>query len=294
MQHTKDILSTFSQHEKLAIKVTSDNRHNDLPKEVFDKLVQPHKIHSYLFVFAEHGTLTYGLDMEDIALTDGQFLFALPNQILTPPASIDPEVKYYKVIFDEQTLALLPQQYAFLVNPLKTQVIQADEAARQRIKSVFEILVKLLHSDTLMKEVDILVVYLNVLLTEFNSAYFRQNGEDIITDPRLSKYIEFQIAVETHLTEQHTVNAIANELAMTTNSLYNLVKDFSGISPKEFITHRLMLEARRKLHYSNLSVKELAYELGFNDPDYFSRLFKKATGKSISKYVEELQDLSGA
>ena len=51
-----------------------------------------------------------------------------------------------------------------------------------------------------------------------------------------------------------------------------------------------MIEAQRKLRYSNLSVKELAYELGFNDPDYFSRLFKKSTGKSVSDFLHS-QDL---
>ncbi len=65
------------------------------------------------------------------------------------------------------------------------------------------------------------------------------------------------------------------------------------MSPKDFITNRLITEAQRKLYYSKLSVKELAYELGFNDPDYFSRLFKKSTGKSISEFLVKQQDLSG-
>jgi len=99
--------------------------------------------------------------------------------------------------------------------------------------------------------------------------------------------------VETHLTEQPSINTIAEKLALTTNSLYRIVKEYSGISPKDFFTNRLMIEAQRKLHYSNLSVKELAYELGFNDPDYFSRLFKKCTGKSVSEVLETRQDLSG-
>jgi AraC-like DNA-binding protein len=54
-----------------------------------------------------------------------------------------------------------------------------------------------------------------------------------------------------------------------------------------------MLEAQRRLHYSKPTIKELAYDLGFNDPDYFSRLFKKATKKSIKKYLSDIQDLSG-
>ena len=65
------------------------------------------------------------------------------------------------------------------------------------------------------------------------------------------------------------------------------------MSPKEFVTNRLILEAQRRLFYSETSVKELAYELGFNDPDYFSKLFKKTTGKSVKQFVESIQDLSG-
>jgi AraC-like DNA-binding protein len=53
-----------------------------------------------------------------------------------------------------------------------------------------------------------------------------------------------------------------------------------------------MIEARRKLQYSSLSVKELAYELGFSDPDYFSRFFKKCTGKSVSAFLKAQQDKS--
>ena len=98
--------------------------------------------------------------------------------------------------------------------------------------------------------------------------------------------------VETHLTEQPSINTIAEKLALTTNSLYRLVQEYSGISPKDFFTNRLIIEAQKKLRYSNLSVKELAYELGFNEPDYFSRFFKKCTGKSVSEFLEN-QDLSG-
>lgn len=86
--------------------------------------------------------------------------------------------------------------------------------------------------------------------------------------------------VETHLTEQPPVHAIADKLALTTNSLYRIVKEYAGVSPKDFVTSRLILEAQRKLLYSTLSVKELAYELGFNDPDYFPDFSKNVREKA--------------
>jgi AraC family transcriptional activator of pobA len=99
--------------------------------------------------------------------------------------------------------------------------------------------------------------------------------------------------VEAELTEQASIETIASRLAVNSNSLYSLVKQFSGLSPKTFITNRLILEAQRRLYYSGTSVKELAFELGFNDPDYFSRLFRKVTGKSIAGFLAEIQGPPG-
>jgi AraC family transcriptional activator of pobA len=186
-------------------------------------------------------------------------------------------------------LALLPQRFTFLVNPLNSQAITLDNAAKERVRKVFEILNQIFYTEKHLTDSEIILAYLNLLLSELNSAYFKNEPADIV-NTNLSKFVEFKLMVETHLTEQPSINTIAEKLALTTNSLYRLVKEHSGTSPKDFVTNRLMIEAQRKLRYSNLSVKELAYELGFNDPDYFSRLFKKSTGKSISDFLHS-QDL---
>lgn len=282
---------TILHNTNLKIKVNSNE--NPYPSaDVEQKRLQPRKLSSYFMVLIESGSITYNLDMQDITLTEGQLLFAMPNQVFVPPSKTD-DLKYFKVLFDDNTLALLPQQFPFLVNPLQSQTILFDNAARQRVRKCFEILNQILYLDQLPTDTEILLAYLNSLLVELNSAYFKNNEPVNQLNANLSKFIEFKLAVETHLTEQPSINAIAEKLALTTNSLYRIVKEYSGISPKDFLTNRLMIEAQRKLHYSRLSVKELAYELGFNDPDYFSRLFKKCTGKSVSEVLETRQDLSG-
>ena len=291
MQETKGLLNEIKQHDKLTIRVSS-NANNNLTQEVIEKLLKPHKTAFYFFVFVDHGLSTHKLDLHDQTISNGQLLFVLPNQIHTPPKQKD-GLEYYKLSFDENCLSLLPQQFSFLINPLNTQIISFDDATKQRVKSLLENLNQLLHSDNDQKNAAVILAHLNSVLTEFDIAYFKSVTKENAQSNKIQKYIEFKVAVETHLTEQHSINTIAENLSVTTNNLYNIVKEFSGVSPKEFITNRLMLEAQRKLYYSTLSVKELAYELGFNDPDYFSRLFKKATGKSVSNYLADIQDLSG-
>lgn len=276
-------------NDKLGVKVVTDN-HPYPSAEIQQKLLQPRRLTSYFIVLIDSGSITYNLDLKDITLTDGQLLFAMPNQVFTPPAKTA-GLKYWKALFDENTLALLPQQFPFLVNPLHSPVITFDDAARERVRKVFEILNRILYVDQ-ATDTEIILAYLNLLLTELNSAYFKQAEPTQILNANLSKFIEFKLIVETHLAEQPSVHSIADKLALTPNSLYRIVKEFSGVSPKDFFSNRLMIEAQRKLLYSPLSVKELAYELGFNDPDYFSRFFKKCTGKSVREFLESRQDSS--
>ena len=277
-------------NDKLKIKINSDeNPYHSA--DIQQKILEPRKLTSYFIVFIESGSITYKLDLQEITLTNGQLLFAMPNQVFTPPDKTD-KLKYFKILFDENTLALLPQQFPFLVNPLNSQIINFDDTTRKRVTNSFENLNQILHIDNQPTDIEIVLAYLNSLLVELNIAYFKNKEQTNILNANLSKFIEFKLVVETHLTQQPSINAIAEKLSLTTNSLYRIVKEYSGISPKDFFTNRLMMEAQRKLHYSNLSVKELAYELGFNDPDYFSRLFKKCTGKSVSEVLENRQDLS--
>jgi AraC-like DNA-binding protein len=286
MQETND-KSKDPQHDKLKIKINSNN--NPYPSvDIQQKLLQPRRLSSYFIVLIDKGSVTYKLDLQDITITDGGLLFAMPNQIFIPPAKKD-DLNYFKILFDENTLALLPQHFPFLVNPLNSQTITLDDASKERVRKIFQILNQLLHTEQQLTDSEIILAYLNLLLSELNIAYFKNETIDIV-NTNLSKFVEFKLMVETHLTEQASIKTIAEKLALTTNSLYRLVKEYSGTSPKEFLTNRLMIEAQRKLRYSNLSVKELAYELGFNDPDYFSRLFKKSTGKSISDFLRG-QDL---
>jgi AraC-like DNA-binding protein len=278
------------QEDELGIKIRS----NEIPYQSVDpqkNFLEPRRLSSYFIVLIESGSVTYNLELQDYTLTDGHLLFAMPNQIFTPPAKTD-DLKYFKLLFDENTLALLPQQFPFLVNPFNAPTIALESTVKERVVKVFGILNQILHLDNHETDTEIILAYLNLLLSELNSAYFKNKESTNILNTNLSKFIEFKLVVETSLAEQPSINTIAEKLALSTNSLYRIVKEYSGTSPKDYFISRLMTEAQRRLRYSNISVKELAYELGFNDPDYFSRLFKKSTGKSASEFLPR-QDLSG-
>ncbi|MFY0674337.1 MAG: helix-turn-helix domain-containing protein [Bacteroidia bacterium] len=94
----------------------------------------------------------------------------------------------------------------------------------------------------------------------------------------------FKALVDSKFREEHSVTFFANELHITTGHLNKTIKSLTGVSAKEFIQKRITTEAKRLAIYSNLSSKEIGFELGFEDPAHFSTFFKKCTGMSFSSY----------
>lgn len=291
MEETIGLLDKIRHHDKLLIAL-NENCKIPLPEDVLNILRKPHRLSFYYFQYLEKGSATFKTDLKEFTINDGELAFGLPNQIFTK-LPYDVNMPQYALSFDEHTLTLLPGTYPFLVNPFNVNSITFDPASQQRVKNLLSGLFRLLHTPGKQRKAENILAHLHTLLTEFNTAYFEQyQGDEFASGSKLAKYIAFKLAVEIQLTEHHDVQSIADQLALTSSTLYGIVKEFGGVSPKEWIINRLMLEAQRKLQYSDISVKELAYELGFNDPGYFSRLFKKSIGKSVSSYLAELQDLS--
>lgn len=285
MQTMQSLLKDYKQNNKLPIRLVSPS-FGHLPSEIVDSFRPTHRTPYYFLLFMVEGFSRHGVDLQQFEVKDNELLFILPHQIHQLP-STKQGTDYFKLGFDENCLALLPKQYPFLINPLNQQKLKPTTASAIRLKSIFGMLLELLREiDT---NPDLILAHLNSLLTEINEVYF--STQEKPADNRLSKYIQFKLFVESHATNHPTVIDIAQELGLNTNSLYSLVKNYSGLSPKEFVTSRIILEAKRRLYYSDSSsIKELAYDLGFNDPEYFARLFKKETGKTIAMFI---QDLSG-
>lgn len=98
---------------------------------------------------------------------------------------------------------------------------------------------------------------------------------------------EFNFLVEQHFKTKHTVAEYADLLHKSPKTISNLFTRLGTKTPLQLIQERKMLEARRMLRYTDLPVKEIAYELGYEDLQTFSRFFKAQEGVSPSEFREE-------
>lgn len=101
---------------------------------------------------------------------------------------------------------------------------------------------------------------------------------------------KFQNLVNQNYASEHKVSFYAIKLNMTPKALTMQIKRSLNKSPRQVIQDRLSLESKRLLSYSDLSVSEIGYELGFNDANYFTRFFTKAAKVSPAKFREKIKD----
>ncbi|UAL09283.1 helix-turn-helix domain-containing protein [Caulobacter segnis] len=93
--------------------------------------------------------------------------------------------------------------------------------------------------------------------------------------------------IETHFREGLTLEAYAERLGCTVSRLRVACLKAAGAAPLRLVHDRTMLEAKRALIHSNMTIAEVAYQLGFDDPAYFSRFFSRAEGCSPRRYRAE-------
>jgi AraC-like DNA-binding protein len=94
----------------------------------------------------------------------------------------------------------------------------------------------------------------------------------------------FTRLVDAHFKEKHTVADYADVLSMAAKTLTHRFKRLNLPQPNEVIKNRIILEAKRLLVHTSMTAKEIAYELGYDDPAYFSRQFLIKTGESPSGF----------
>lgn len=101
-------------------------------------------------------------------------------------------------------------------------------------------------------------------------------------------YQEFIIQLEEQFRQSHHVSHYAGKLGVTSRQLSDISRQFSGKTAKQIIQDRLILEAKRYLHYTNASVKEIAWELGYKDPSYFSKVFRNSERVAPHNYKGQM------
>ena len=238
------------------------------------------------------GTMRYGRNYYDFQ--EGTLFFTGPNQVVVMDDMEETgDVYGWALIFHPDlirgtSLSAKIKEYNFFSYDLYEALHLSDLEQKKLGDIVKDIEGELKqnidkHSRTLM------VSAIELLLNYCNRYYDRQfitrtvKNKDIITDfeRQLENYFESE---EIHSLGFPSIKYFAEQLHLSPNYLSDLLKKETGKNGTEHIQYYVIELAKNKLLSSSVSIGEIAYDLGFEYPQYFSKMFKKNTGMTPVEY----------
>jgi AraC family transcriptional activator of pobA len=125
---------------------------------------------------------------------------------------------------------------------------------------------------------------LSTILVEILRLAHAATAEPRVVGPRAALVARFRQQLEADYRSNAGIEVYADTLGVTPKQLRAACIAVAGAPPIRLIQHRLLLEAERLMLYSNMTIAEAAFHLGFDDPAYFSRVFTKGYGVSPRRF----------
>lgn len=129
---------------------------------------------------------------------------------------------------------------------------------------------------------------INVALTKFNNIVLVNKSGRV--DRKLHLINNAKEYLQRHYTEEISLNEIANYVNLSPQHFCKIFKETTNSNYVEWVANLRISKAKELLNSSDKTIKEICYLVGYQDPNYFSRIFKKYVGVSPTDYVKERAD----
>jgi len=226
------------------------------------------------------------IDFQDYKLREDALFFISPGQFNELGLALEGKMLYYNRDF--YCIEIHDKEVAcdgiLFHNVYDIPVVYLDEQQSSAIYSIFaELGEELSGQESAMEEM--LRILLKKIIIIGTRIWKRANmviGDEIEHEAEFSR--KFSQLVEWNYSRFHTVSEYADLLMITPKALNKRIVKVHGVGPNEIIKDRITLEAKRLLAHTSMSVKEIGYKLGYDDPSYFIRLFTNQVSQSPQNF----------
>ena len=248
-----------------------------------------HTLTYYDITFVTEGEGKFSIDNQTNEATSRDVFFSKPGEIRNWDTRHI--VNGYALIFEDEFLSslfkdsLFVQHLSFFQSGKTSSKLQLPDELYMRILQILRN-IKTEIDTYKQNDVYVLRALLYEVLMLLDREYKKVNMEEETTSKEVGNiHIDkFMKLVESHLTEQHSVQYYADKLCITPNYLNEIVTSTKGISAKQYIRNKVMDEAQRLLTYTDFPISDIAFELHFSTVSYFIRSFRQYTGTTPLLY----------
>ena len=253
-----------------------------------EKLTTPHRTNFYHVLWFQQDAI-HRVDFEPIQVRGNSLLFM--NKGVVQQFSAE-KAKGKALLFTDSFMAKHPDALTFLKSTvlfndlLETAQIQLS-LGDSSIPHLYDAITNEAGRSPDGFQQTILLNYLHNLL-QISERHYRQQGfREIKKSANLDYTLLFRDELEVHYKIIRQVSYYASTLNVTEKRLNAATTKVLGRTPKEIIDERVMLEGKRLLAHTWLSVKEIGYDLGFDEPTNFIKYFRKHSGKTPVEFREQ-------
>lgn len=263
-------------------------------EEIFDESGttpdDPHKHNFYTIIFSKKGEGEHVIDFTKYEIKDNRVFFLTPGQVHQVYTPVRPEGLV--IMFTGEFLCKYHINQEFLTNmglfscKPDTPPLDLSEERATRIFTMGKEMEALFYrGERYVNEA--VASWLKLFLIECNRELERSfDGNTQLLETGRDLVGRFRKLLEERFREWHQVSEYADSLNITSDYLNTVMKDAVGTNAKDFIQSRIIVESKRLGIHTELSSKEIAYSLGFQDPAHFSNFFKKREGITFSQFRE--------
>lgn len=247
---------------------------------------EPHRVEFYLLLIITEGEGLHTIDFKDYTYRAGSVLSIRKNKIHQFHKG---NAKGFMVLFTEEySMRFLQEKEA-----LKTLQIFNEWLGSEHLnlspKELGQLLVLIkeiryeigLSSDR--ETASILRNFLQILINRFYRIKFKNHAK-VNDEKYVPEFIQLQSLIETHCHHTRSVTFYADKMALSPRSLNNITQHILGKSIKSLIDYTVVLQIKRMLINSPLHVKEIAYQMGFNEPSNLFKFFKRYTHQTPEEF----------
>ncbi|RNC80138.1 MAG: AraC family transcriptional regulator [Balneola sp.] len=296
MQHFNTLSAYFDymqlprpEHPMLSVLFTKGDSFLPCPKESSPPITND--CYTISLKKIVKGNLNYGRTKYDF--TNGAMVFMAPRQVLQWDKSLVFEQKGFSINFHEDFLRgteLVHQikKYGFF-SYSANEALHLSPREERQMESIVESIEIEYHNNQDQFSKDLIISQLSTLLKYANRFYERQflNRKELSNDLLEQFHRQLEAYFESgQLQEQGipSIEQLAEKMSVSQRYLSDTLKKETGKTTTEHLQLYLIDEAKNILLNPNKNISEVAYELGFEYPQYFSKLFKNKEGMSPSEY----------
>jgi AraC-like DNA-binding protein len=273
-------LSGITRHGILIERI--EKRTISTEDNLFDKGI--HRDSHYIFTFLESGKAKMMVDFKMIEARDKAVFFLLPGQV-------HEGILMEKVTgwFIAVKADLLPDSVrsVFEETIVDIQPISIDKNWTEKLSTCAAMLQMSCKEEMLGSKEGFLVIrsLMNAFTGMYAMIFSGENNSGVSGENRAVQLVrKFRILVRKEFKTMKSPSSYAEALNISRGYLTDVIREVTGRSAQYWIHQEVLIEAKRLLSFTQLSVKEISYDLGYSDHAYFSRLFSKIEGCPPSEF----------